>query len=176
MDHEPKPRKHPNVIHIDEAPAREGNQGKFAFKSKRLWPSVGGKQLACSWFEVPPGKQAFPHHFHSAFEESIYILEGRGSARIGENLVEVGVGDYIAFPPGPDTAHSLFNTGDTPLRYLCMSTLHTLDIVVYPDSKKVAIAAGVDPAKGLMSGPSWVLKIVPLDQPSLGYYDGEEDA
>lgn len=166
-------RRHAHVVNITEADTREQARGRFGFKSKRLWPHAGGKSLACSWFEVAPGKQAFPHHFHSAFEEAIYILEGRGRARIGEERVEVGPGDYIAYPPGPATAHSLENIGDRPLRYLAMSTLHSLDIVGYPDSKKVAVASGVDPAKGLLGSDAWV-KMIVREQPSVDYYDGED--
>jgi mannose-6-phosphate isomerase-like protein (cupin superfamily) len=165
-------RRHPNVVHVDEVPAREEKRGRFGFRGKRIWPEAKGKSLACSWFEVPPGKQAFPHHFHSAFEEAIFILEGEGTARIGEDRVAVGPGDYIAYPPGPAGAHSLINTGKEPLRYLCFSTVQTLDIVVYPDSKKIAFAAGVDPAKGLRAGGAWVMRLI-KDQPSVDYYEGE---
>ncbi len=166
-------RRHPQVVNVQDVAAREQTKGRFSFKGKRLWPEAGGKQLACSWFEVPAGKQAFPHHFHSAFEEALYVLEGTGVARIGEERVTIGPGDYIAYPAGPATAHSLTNTGAGPLRYLCMSTISTLDIVGYPDSKKVAIASGIDAAKGILRSDAWV-KMLVRDQPSLDYYDGED--
>ena len=166
-------RRHPHIVNVSEAASRSTNKGRFEFQGKRLWPEAGGKQLACSWFEVPPGKQAFPHHFHSGFEESIYILEGKGLARIADEKVEVGPGDYIAYPPGPSAAHSLQNIGDAPLRYLAMSTVNSLDIVVYPDSKKIAFAGGVDAAKGLMAGAGpWVRGMI-KEQPPVDYYEGE---
>jgi uncharacterized cupin superfamily protein len=166
-------QRHPNVTNLEDIPAREQVHGKFSFKAKRLWPAAGGKKLACSWFEVPPGKQAFPHHFHSGFEEAIYILEGDAVARINNEKIKVGAGDYIAYPPGPDTAHSLLNVGSVPLRYLALSTVETLDIVVYPDSKKIAFAGGVDASKGLAAGNSWVRGII-KEQQSVDYYEGED--
>ena len=166
-------KRHDRVVNLNEVPSREQSHGRFGFKAKRIWPVAGGKQLGCSWFEVPPGKQAFPHHFHSGFEEAIFILEGKGLARNGDKQFEVGPGDYLAYPPGPDAAHSLKNAGNEPLRYLAFSTIQSLDIVVYPDSKKIAFAGGVDAAKGLAAGDVWVRGMI-NEQTMVGYYDGEE--
>ncbi|HEX4513167.1 MAG TPA: hypothetical protein VH054_06510, partial [Polyangiaceae bacterium] len=58
--------------------------------------------------------------------------------------------------------------------YLALSspaTPITLDVVAYPDSKKIAFAAGVDAKKGLQSG--WLSKLIKEDQPPVGYYDDE---
>ena len=41
----------------------------------------------------------------------------------------------MIWPPG---AHRLDNTGDRPLRYLCISTMLTTEICGYPDSGKFA--------------------------------------
>ena len=62
-----------------------------------------------------------------------------------------------------------------PLRYLALSapaTPSTLDIVGYPDSKKIGFAAGVDPAKGIRGG-AWLMKLIKEEQPAVGYYDDE---
>ena len=47
-----------------------------------------------------------------------------------------------------------------------------MDIVVYPDSKKVAFASGVDPVKGFRGGV-WVMNLIKEEQPKLDYYDDE---
>ena len=81
----------------------------------------------------------------------------------------------MALPPGPESTHALTSGSDGPMRYLCMSspaTAVTMDIVGYPDSKKVAFASGVDPIKGLRGG-AWLMKVVKDDQPSVDYYEGE---
>jgi uncharacterized cupin superfamily protein len=168
-------RRHPNVVHLDHVTPREATHGGFAWKSKRIWPEVGARQLACSWLEVPPGKRACPQHYHCAVEEAIFILEGSGSARIGDEHVPVAAGDYIAYPAGPDTAHSLLNTGDGPLRYLCFSTTSSVDIIGYPDSKKIAFDASAGLSHQSQPSSVWVDAMI-REQPSLDYYDGEKDA
>src|SRR5262249_13309197 len=111
----------------------------------------------------------------SGIEEALFILEGAGRLRVGNATVDVRAGDYVGLPPGPDSPHALTNTGTTLLRYLALSSpaaASTLDVVAYPDSKKVAYVSGVDPAKGFRGG-AWLLGIVRSDAPSLDYYDGE---
>lgn len=168
-------RRHARVINVEEVAPDEQGQGGFGFRRRRLGPGAGGRALGCSHFELAAGKTAFPFHFHSGLEEALYILEGTGLVRIGGDRVEVRSGDYVAFPAGPDAAHALSNTGDGPLRYLCLSgpaTPTTMDIVGYPDSKKLAFASGVDPIKGFRGG-AWVMKIIKEEQPPVGYYDDE---
>jgi uncharacterized cupin superfamily protein len=168
-------RRHSHVVNVDEVAADEQAHGGFGFRRRRLGPDAGARALGCSHFELPAGKTAFPFHFHSGLEEALFVLEGRGVVRIGRDRVEIRSGDYVALPAGPDTAHALSNTGERPLRYLCFSgpaTPNTMDIVGYPDSKKLAFASGVDPAKGLRGG-AWVMKIIKEDQPPVDYYDDE---
>lgn len=165
-------KKHPNVTHLTEVEPRIGEKGtKFAFTGKRLGPSSGAGMLGCSWYEVPPGKTAFPNHYHCANEEGVYILEGSGETRIGKDTVTVGVGDYIAYPPGPEYSHSLKNTGTGPLRYLCLSTMLRTEVVGYPDSKKLAAVGLSDPKTGPMGAK---VKFIIKEQPSVDYYEGED--
>ena len=167
-------RRHKQVVNIDEAPVREDGKGGFGFRARRLGPEAGGRALGCSHYELAPGKTSFPFHFHSNTEEGVYILEGTGTMRIGGDRVVVRAGDWIAFPCGPDTAHQLTNTGASPLRYLALSgpgTPITLDIVGYPDSKKVAYASGVDPVKGPRGG-GWVVGLH-KELPRGDYYEDE---
>ena len=137
----PQARRHPQVVNVEEVAPRDVSKGGFGHRSRRLGPEAGGRALGCSHFEVAPGKTAFPFHFHSAIEEALYILEGEATLRIGKDEVKVGPGDYIGLPAGPDHVHALCNDGNRPLRYLALSSPTaptTLDIVAYPDSKKVA--------------------------------------
>lgn len=164
-------RRHPNVVHIDEVAAREDGRGGFGFRARRLGPEAGGRALGCSYLEVAVGKTAFPCHWHSSFEEGLFILEGHGTLRVGDAKVEVKAGDYVAFPPGPATAHALTNTGPVPMKYLALSapaSVSTMDVVVYPDSKKVAYASGVDPVKGFRGG-AWIFGLH-KEQAPVDYY------
>ncbi len=166
-------RKHPSVIHLSEAPARTTEKGtRFGFTNKILGQATGATGIGCSWYEVPPGRTAFPMHYHCANEEAIFVLEGEGTLRLGQEKVAVAAGDYITMPPGPDHAHQLINTGSVPLRYLCMSTLgRGAEVVGYPDSNKIG-AAGVPPGWKFPE-PAWIRVIYRADS-TVDYYDGEK--
>jgi uncharacterized cupin superfamily protein len=115
-------------------------QGGFAFRRKRLGAAAGGKGLGVSWFELQPGKKAFPSHFHLANDEAVFVLEGEGVLRLGDQEHRVRAGDYVAFNPGPP-AHQIINRSQAPLRFLAISTMNEPEVAVYPDSKKVGILA-----------------------------------
>jgi len=66
----------------------------------------------------------------------------------------------------------LRNTGSSPLRYLCFSTLHTAEIVAYPDSKKVG-AMTAPSMEAALRGGDWV-RFLAFEGGSVGYYDGED--
>ena len=65
---------------------------------------------------VPPGAIT-QRHYHPVTEEIYFILEGQGDMMMALEVRSVGPGDAIAIPPG--TEHSIQNTGDVPLRFLC---------------------------------------------------------
>jgi uncharacterized cupin superfamily protein len=164
-------RRHANVIAVDEAPSRTIEKGtKLGATMRPLAASTGGALIGCNHVEVPPGRAAFPHHYHCAIEEALFVLEGKGTLRIGDDRVEVKAGDYITFPPGPTTAHQLRNTGDTPLRYLALSSKSTTDVVGYPDSNK--IAAMGSPSLHFFDKP-WIRAVFMADA-TVDYYAGEE--
>ena len=160
--------RHPNVTNLSEVQTRTDSKGtRFAYASKWLGNALGSKGIGCSWYEVPPGKTAFPFHWHSANAEAVFVLEGEGTARIGEARVPIRAGDYIDFPPGPEHSHQLLNTGQGPLRYLGISTMQYPEVVGYPDSKKVGVRTpGPDFAH------PWIRELYRAGS-GVDYYDGE---
>jgi mannose-6-phosphate isomerase-like protein (cupin superfamily) len=56
-------------------------------------------------------------HYHVKTEEIYYITHGAGRMRIEGETRDVKTGDAIAIPPGHK--HTLWNTGNEPLRLLC---------------------------------------------------------
>lgn len=48
-----------------------------------------------------------PLHFHKTFEDSFFVLEGIMTAQLGDEVVELGPGDFATAPPG--VPHSLTN-------------------------------------------------------------------
>jgi len=129
-----------NRTSLVECEEQNVDQGGFAFRRKRLGAAAGGKGIGLSWFELPPGKKAFPSHFHLANEEAMFILEGEGVLRLGEEELPLRAGDYFAFPPGPP-AHQVINRSQAPLRFLAFSTMLEPEVAVYPDSKKIGVLA-----------------------------------
>lgn len=167
-------RRHAHVVNIDELEWQPGSEGeRFASARKRLAAAAGGAQIGCTLFEVPPGKRAFPFHSHSSNEESIYILEGAGTLRLGADQVKVRAGDYITMPAELELAHQLINSGAAPLRYLCFSTMKLPEIVRYPDSGKLGMmtaAQGAPKDWPDFRGRAFLLL---KEGASLDYYDGE---
>lgn len=97
------------------------------------------------------------------------MLRGSGVARIGDARVPVKEGDYLDFPVGTDHAHQRINDGTEPLVYLCVSaSAQKVDVVGYPDSKKVAASAG--PFEKPLH--RWISR----QAETIDYWDGEPDA
>lgn len=159
-------RRHPNVVHPDEVTPRAGpTSGRLRSQGWALGRAAGSTKIGCTLWEVAPGCAAFPFHWHAANEEALIVISGQGSLRIGDDEVTVGPGDYLAFPPGPERAHQLLNTGDGPLRYYALSTMKSPEVVGYPDSKKVAASVG-----------TWekpVLRAIFFEEDQRGYMDRE---
>jgi uncharacterized cupin superfamily protein len=136
-------RRHPNVIRKEEVSPMKLEKGAHRMQLYRLGGSAGGNMLGANLTELAPHSVSFPFHYHCATEEAIYILSGAGLARIGEQQVEVSAGDWISYPVGPDHAHQMINNTDAPMIYLCVSAAaQKVDVVAYPDSKKVSATAG----------------------------------
>jgi len=142
--------------------AREGGQGAFAFAKHTVVEKVGN-QLQVAFMEIPPGRSAFPYHWHDSITEAYVILSGTGRVRTPEGEFDVGPGQVVVFPPGPQGAHRMTNTGTEPLRYVDLDTTADPDGCHYPDSGKTAIIS----ARGYAM---W------RDADTVDYYEGEPDA
>jgi uncharacterized cupin superfamily protein len=160
-----KPQRIVNVA--DLALHDVGNDKGFQAKVGRAAPLLGLTGLGCSLTIVPPGKRAWPFHRHQVANELFYILSGSGEVRLDDRTLPVRAGDLIANPAGAE-AHQIVNTGASELRYLAISDVGTVDIIEYPDSEKVAMAAGVKNADLSTATYKAVGRVAPAD-----YWDGE---
>ncbi|WP_439027595.1 cupin domain-containing protein [Haloarchaeobius sp. DT45] len=145
--------------------------GETRFRRKRLGTAAGSDRLGASLYELPPGSRSWPYHYHTANEEAIYVLAGSGMLRTADGEESLDAGDFVAVPTGEDGAHRVVNSGDAPLRYLCVSTMRDPDVTVYPDSGKLGIFAGAPP--GGDSTERTVGGYYPRDA-AVDYWDGEE--
>jgi uncharacterized cupin superfamily protein len=163
---------HPSVVGDGDLEWNEQSHGeKFGYRRKQLGSAAHSEKLGCSLYEVPPGRRAWPYHYHLANEEAIYVLEGSGTLRIGGEEIRVSEGDYVALPARVEGAHQLVNSSEAVLRYLCFSTMLEPDVMIYPDSGKVGIIGGAAPG-----GPKedrTFSKFLRGDA-EVGYYDGED--
>ena len=84
------------------------------FKRWYLSKAEPGHQLSVRYVEV---NGMVPPHSHYT-EETLFFIEGKGLASIGERQVAVTPGTMLVIPPG--TVHSSIKEGNTPLRYLAI--------------------------------------------------------
>lgn len=108
---------------------------------RSLGDAVGMKRLGLHVIRVPPGKESFVYHAHYTEEEFVYILSGRGLAEIGDEVIEVGPGDFMGFPT-PSVGHHLLNPFDEELVYLAGGERHTAEISDFPKLGKRVVRAG----------------------------------
>jgi uncharacterized cupin superfamily protein len=156
------------VLNIADVPlVQRGNGDKFSVRWCRIGPHIGSTGLGCALHVVPPGKRAFPMHPHHVIEELFYVISGEGQYRWGAETYPVRAGDVISAPAGTE-AHQLVNTGTEDLRFLAISTIGAVDITDYPESGKVAMAAGIKNADFATATCKGMGRIQPAD-----YYDGE---
>jgi uncharacterized cupin superfamily protein len=158
------------VINIDDVPLQDrGNDKQFAVKWGRAGPLLGLAGLGCAVHVVPPGKKAFPFHRHHVMDELFFVVSGQGQYRWGDETFSLRAGDLVAAPAGTK-AHQIINSGSEDLRYLGISTMGSVDLVDYPDSKKIAVAAGIKNADFRTATYAGVGRFTPAD-----YYDGENE-
>ena len=156
------------IVNLANVPLRDfGNGDKFVAKLGRIGPMLGSTGIGCTLTVVPPGKRAFPFHRHHVIHELFFVLSGTGEYRLGDETHSVRPGDVIAAPAGGE-AHQLINTGSEDLRYLSLSTIGEVDVVDYPDSSKMAVAAGVKNADISTATYRGLGRIAAAD-----YWDGE---
>ena len=71
----------------------------------RMSRLTGLQRIGVSKVAVAAGKESFIYHSHQCEEEWIYILSGKGIARINDKEYEVTAGDFMGFPtPGHSTS------------------------------------------------------------------------
>ncbi|MDP8963292.1 MAG: cupin domain-containing protein [Cyanobacteriota bacterium] len=162
----------PKIVRSEQlAWIEQSHSPNYKLRRKQLGAAAGNEKLGCSLYEVPPGCKSWPYHYHYANEEAIYVLAGKGTLRLNGEEIAIASGDYIAFPAGEISAHQMINTSDTPLRYLCFSTMIEPDITAYPDSNKIGVFAGAAP--GGAKEKRTLNAYFPTDSET-DYWDGEQ--
>ena len=83
----------------------------------------GAPTFAMRHFTVAPGGHS-PHHSHD-YEHEVFVIEGEGTIRENEKLHPIKAGDVLYVCP--NEIHQFKNTGDTPLKFLCLIPNSAMD-------------------------------------------------
>jgi uncharacterized cupin superfamily protein len=123
----------------------EYDENGHHFKRKELSNAVDAEELGCSLYELPSGERSWPYHYHTANEEAMFVLDGTGMVRLGDDELPLSAGDFVTIPADEDGGHQVVNDSDGPLRYLMVSTMNEPDVTVYPEMGKFGVFAGSPP-------------------------------
>lgn len=147
---------------ISELPAKgKAEHAGYEYVRRNFVKRGESANTLVSVYEIPPGKAAYPYHYHLKDEETFFILSGEGVLKTPEGERQVAAGELLFFPAGSEGAHKLTNTSDTDkLVYIDFDVIHDLDAAVYPDSGKIGVWG-----KGIN-------RIYPMDG-DVDYYEGE---
>jgi uncharacterized cupin superfamily protein len=143
------------AFEYDDADPEGYRGGAVNFKE-----AIGARTMVGKLFELPPGQALCPYHWETD-EEWLLVLQGRLTVRHPQGEDELGPGDLVAFPAGPEGAHKT-TAGDETVRLIFLSTHNLPAVAVYPDSDKIGVWTG-DPDTHVM-----VRRGSRLD-----YFDGE---
>ncbi len=93
--------------------------------------SVNDAFVVAEWRDTggPPGPPRLiaPPHVHRSDDEAWYVLEGTLRVQVGKDEVEVSAGSGVFVPRG--TAHTYWNPGPAPVRYLLIMTSNILRLI-----------------------------------------------
>jgi uncharacterized cupin superfamily protein len=107
------------------------------------WKSLdlSGDHLGVYIEELPPGGTSSQHHFHTAEEEHVIVLDGSGVLFLGDEEHVLKAGDHIWFAAGKENAHHIENKSTTPLTFLVFGERDEKDVVFYPETKVIVSKA-----------------------------------
>jgi quercetin dioxygenase-like cupin family protein len=86
--------------------------GRLTFKT--MANGSGGALTAVE--TIAAAREGPPLHVHPDRDETIYVLDGRFTVKLGGNLVDAPAGSFVFIPRG--TPHTWQNVTDAPARFL----------------------------------------------------------
>ena len=101
-------------------------------QTRSLTDLLGLEDIGVHMVRIEPGHDSTTFHTHHYDEEFLYIISGRGIARIGGREQEVGPGDFMAYGKQSE-AHCLHNSFEEDLVYPMGGNRNEVDVCDYPD-------------------------------------------
>jgi len=134
----PAPSPRPaNIVNVHDVAPRLWGEGSVATERRNLGGTAGSLSIGLTHIRVDPGRLSAPPHCHSAEEELFLVLDGTGTAIIGDEQTAVRGGHVISRPAGTGRAHA-FRAGDDGLTLLAFGQRVADDVRWYPQSQKIA--------------------------------------
>lgn len=107
-----RPIKRTRYMQVESMPTRDGS-----IIRELMHPSMhDNRNQSFAEATIEPG-QITALHKHLLSEEIYHIVSGNGVMRLGEDILEVDVGDTICIAPG--TVHSIHNQSDDDMKIFC---------------------------------------------------------
>ncbi|MDP9188798.1 MAG: cupin domain-containing protein [Actinomycetota bacterium] len=97
----------------------DGEHVRFgkALGTRRMLPATATEgAFGLVEHDLPPGQLGSPVHTHEREDEYSYVLSGRLTAQVGDDVIEAGPGELVVKPRG--IPHAFWNTGTEPVRFL----------------------------------------------------------
>ena len=132
---EPSPRPQ-RIVNIDELEEEDWGRGDVLVHNRDLGIAAGSVLTGINYNRIAPGMLSCPPHCHSAEEEIFLVLDGTGTALLGEAEQAVRRGHVVARPAGTRVTHA-FRAGDEGLTMLAYGTRQSNDIAYYSRSNKL---------------------------------------
>ena len=86
-------------------------RGKFQTAYHDLTEALGARVIGATVFETKAGYTRGPYHFHDGVEEWMYVVSGEPVLRDRSGERRLAPGTLVAFPAGPDGAHTFDGPG-----------------------------------------------------------------
>jgi uncharacterized cupin superfamily protein len=154
----------PEIVNVNSVkPNYEGEIGKWVLLARAASAVRGGLNFG----RLEAGRTGAPPHCHTADEEVIVLLEGRGTLELwppADRLAEapeeheIRAGDVVWRPPSTGRSHHL-RAGSEGMTFLVYGTREPNDVCYYPRSNKI-----------FWRGVGLIARLEPLD-----YDDGEPE-
>jgi uncharacterized cupin superfamily protein len=122
---------------IDADAGEENDRDGFRFSGLGVASQLGAEVLGCALYDLPPGEQLWPYHYHLGNEEWAVVVAGNPAVRTPDGERDLKPGDLVAFPEGEAGAHTFLNRSGAGARIAMFSTLNRPTLPVYPDSEKI---------------------------------------
>jgi quercetin dioxygenase-like cupin family protein len=106
-------------LQAEKIAATDGEHVRFgkALGTRRMLPaSATGGEFGLVEHDLPAGQLGSPVHTHEREDEYSYVLSGRLTAQVGDDVVEAGPGELVVKPRG--IPHAFWNAGSEPVRFL----------------------------------------------------------